>query len=98
MVSRGDASALQQILERCLQYHESKGINQFYYAFPTKWARAYRSFWRDGTPSLRKYRIEDLCIIEANKVPSDTMIWDHIVHQVIVPVDLTLRRSVWANT
>jgi hypothetical protein len=97
MVSNGDPSKLQQCLDKCLEHYESRGITQFYYAFPQKWARAYRSFWKAGAPLLRKYTIEDRCVIEARKRPIDPFIWEHILHEIVVPVPFLLRRSYVQN-
>lgn len=93
MVSSGEPRALQVCLEQCLQHYEALGIFQFYYAFPEKWARAYRSFWRSGAPSLRKYVIEDIERIEPNKRPINPMVWADILHEQIVKIPLLLRRS-----
>jgi hypothetical protein len=94
MVSAQDnPRALRDCLETCLAHYESQGVRQFYYAFPNKWARAYRTFWREGAPLLRRYTIEDRCIIEANKKPTDAWIWKHVLHETVVPVDFLLRRS-----
>lgn len=84
---------LHPCLQRCLEHYEAAGIQQFFYAFPKKWARAYRSFWRDSTPALRRYRIEDIGAIDPYKVPTDAWIWEHILHETVVPVPLLLRRS-----
>lgn len=93
MISSGDPKQLHLCLEFCLQEFEERGIRQFYYAFPQKWARAYRSFWKDGCPTLRKYTIEDRCVIPARKVSPDPFIWEHILHECVVPVPFLLRRS-----
>ena len=98
MVSDGDPSWLQLALDACLEHYEARGVNQFYYAFPQKWARAYRSFWKAGVPRLRKYVIEDITVIDSHKVNADPFIWNHILHQVVVPVAFALRRSVYTPT
>jgi hypothetical protein len=85
-------------LDACLEHYEARGVNQFYYAFPQKWARAYRSFWKAGVPRLRKYVIEDITVIDSHKVNADPFIWNHILHQVVVPVAFLLRRSVYTPT
>ncbi len=92
MISNGDPKYLRACLEYCLQHYESHGVAQFYYAFPQKWARAYRSFWREGAESLRKYTIEDCKVIEPYAIPDD-FVWEHILHQIVVPVPFLLRRS-----
>jgi len=84
---------LHPCLERCLEHYEAMGIGQFFYAFPKKWAKAYRLFWRASVPALRRYRIEDVGEIDPYKVPTDPWIWEHILHETVVPVPLLLRRS-----
>lgn len=93
MISNGDPRQLQNCLEYLLQEFESRNIYQFWYAFPEKWARAYRSFWKSGAPSLRKYTIKDCLILEARKIPTDDFAWKHILHECVVPVNLLLRKS-----
>lgn len=93
MVSDGEPEHLQKALDKCLEHYEERGVNQFYYAFPQKWARAYRSFWKAGIPRLRKYQIEDISVIDSHKVSTDPFVWNHILHQVVVPVAFLLRRS-----
>jgi len=93
MVSGGDPKPLRSCLQFCLDHYETRGVFQFYYAFPEKWARSYRSFWKDGVEELRKYKIEDVRVIEANKVCSDEFTWNHVLHQSVVPVPFLLRRS-----
>lgn len=93
MISSGDPKQLQACLEQLLQEFEAKGKYQFWYAFPEKWARAYRSFWKSGAPSLRKYTIEDVAVIPARKKVDDQFIWNNILHECVVPVPLLLRRS-----
>lgn len=92
MVSSGNPKELHYCLDQCLAHYESVGIYQFFYAFPEKWARAYRSFWREGVDRLKKYTIEDVSIIEANK-RSDPWIWEHVMHEYVAPVSLLLRKS-----
>lgn len=93
MISSGNPKQLYSCLDFCLQEFESRNIKQFYYAFPQKWARSYRSFWKDGCPTLRKYTIEDITVIEARKIPTDPFIWNNILHECVVPVPFLLRRS-----
>lgn len=93
MISNGDPDRLRACLQACLEHYEQQGVNQFYYAFPEKWARAYRSFWKAGTPSLRKYVIEDICVIQPRQRPQSQFIWEHVLHEYIVPVPFLLRRS-----
>lgn len=94
MVSRGNPNHLRQLLDHCLQYHEQqKGITQFYYAFPIKWARAYRTFWRETSPTLQRYAIQDLETIEARRIPRNKWIWDHVLHMTVIQFDLMVRRS-----
>lgn len=93
MVSSESPKHLQECLKACILEFESRGIYKFYYAFPAKWARAYKSFWRDSVDELKKYKIEDLCILEAKKRPNENWIWEHILHEFIMPVNLLLRLS-----
>lgn len=93
MVSSGDPKDLHSCLDACLVHYESMGITQFFYAFPQKWARAYRSFWKSGIERLRAYTISDICVIEELKVPADPWVWEHILHNIVVQVPLLLRRS-----
>lgn len=93
MISSGDPKTLRLCLQKCLELFEERGITQFYYAFPEKWARAYRSFWKDGSPLLRRYTIEDVAVIEARKRPNDPFLWEHILKEVVVPVPFLVRRS-----
>ena len=93
MISSGDPKQLYGCLDYCLEHFEAKGITQFYYAFPQKWARAYKSFWKEGVPRLRKYTIADINVIEAKKIPNDPWIWQNVLHEVVVPVPFLLRRS-----
>jgi len=93
MISDGDPKHLQECLEHCLQVFESRDIKKFYYAFPQKWARAYRSFWKDGALTLKKYTISDICVLEAYKIPSEHWIWEHVLHNIVIPVPLLLRLS-----
>lgn len=92
MISDGRPTNLHPCLDACLEHYEARGVTQFYYAFPQKWARAYKSFWRDSVPRLRKYTIEDKQVIEANRKP-EQWIWEHVMHEYIAPVPLLLRRS-----
>ena len=92
------AKALHRLLNTCLDIYEQRNITEFWYAFPNKWARAYRSFWKQSTPLLRKYTIEDVCIIAENRIPADPFIWEEILHQCVVPVPFLLRRSYVAKT
>ncbi len=93
MIASGDPKTLRECLEFCLNHYEAQGVFQFYYAFPNKWARTYRSFWKDGSPTLRKYTIEDKYIIEPNKIPTDKWVWETILHSTVVPVEFLVRRS-----
>jgi len=93
MVSDGEAKHLQACLEECLRYYEARGVQKFYYAFPKKWAKAYKTFWKEGAPSLRKYVISDIGIIDAYVVPSEHWIWEHVLHKIVIPVPLLLRMS-----
>lgn len=93
MIASGDPKQLQAVLQAVLVHFESIGVTQFWYAFPAKWARAYRSFWKRGAPALRKYTIEDIDTIQPYRVPTDAWIWEHILHRVVVPVPFLLRRS-----
>ena len=92
MISSVKPTDLHECLDACLNHYEALGITQFYYAFPQKWARAYRSFWRNKVERLRKYTISDEIIIEANRRPTQ-WIWEHVMHEYIAPVNLLLRRS-----
>jgi hypothetical protein len=98
MISTGEPQRLRDCLQHCLEYYENRGVNQFYYAFPEKWARAYRSFWKAGTPNLRRYVIEDQCVIQPRQRPADQFVWEHILHEYIVPVPFLLRRSYYTPT
>lgn len=93
MISSGDPKQLQACLEQLLQEFEARGVYQFWYVFPEKWARAYRSFWKSGCVSLRKYTIEDVEVVAARKRPASTFVWQHVLHECVVPVSLLLRRS-----
>jgi hypothetical protein len=93
MISSGDPKPLRDCLNFCLEHYEAYGIKQFYYAFPKKWARAYKSFWKEGIPRLQPYIVEDVHFIEANTVVEDPFIWKHIVHEMVLPVPFLLRRS-----
>jgi hypothetical protein len=93
MISAGDPKPLRDCLSFCLEHYESYGIKQFYYAFPEKWARAYKSFWKDGSPALRSYKIEDVCTLDSNTIAEDPFIWKHIIHEVVLPVPFLIRRS-----
>lgn len=93
MVSSGTPADLHQCLDQCLMYYEDRGVFCFYYAFPQKWARAYRSFWRSSIPRLQKYVISDVQVIEPRKKVADPWIWEHIMHQTVVKVPLLLRKS-----
>jgi hypothetical protein len=93
MVSDENPRNLRVCLEHLLQFYESRGAYQFYYAFPLKWARAYRSFWKDGSETLRKYTIEDVTVIQPNRVPQDPWIWENVLHEIVIPTSLLVRRS-----
>lgn len=92
-ISSGKPTELHACLDACLAHYEAQGVMKFYYAFPQKWARAYRSFWRNGIERLQKYTIKDIQVIEANKRPPEPWIWEHIMHEYIAPVPLLLRQS-----
>lgn len=93
MISSGDPTQLHHCLDFCLAHYEAQGAPCFYYAFPQKWARAYKSFWRESIPRLQKYTIEDIMIIEKNKIPKDEWVWNNVLHEQIVPVSFLLRKS-----
>lgn len=93
MVSDHDPKHLYPCLESCLIYYESIGIKQFYYAFPSKWARAYQSFWKQGVPSLKKYTIEDIELVKANKKTNTDFIWKNVMNCYVSPVSLLIRKS-----
>lgn len=88
-----DLARLPVCLARCLEHFEAQQIFQFYYAFPQKWARAYKSFWRDEIPRLATYAIDDIAVLEPYKIPTQRWIWRDVLHETVVPVPLLLRRS-----
>ena len=93
MVADGDPKELRECLSACLKHYESLKVTKFYYAFPAKWARAYRSFWRDGAADLRKYTIEDVCVVEPYKKLADPLLWEHVMHETVLAIPLMIRRS-----
>ncbi len=93
MISSGDPSNLHACLDACLERYEALGVNEFYYAFPEKWARAYKNYWRESIPRLQRYVIEDILVIPPRAIPQEDWIWEHILHNTVVPVGFLLRRS-----
>ena len=93
MISNFDPTTLQYCLNSCIQEMENRGIFKFYYAFPKKWARSYKSFWKDGSELLKKYVVTDIGEVESDKIPKDKWIWENIIYKVIVPAKLLIRCS-----
>ena len=93
MIGGGDAEALRACLDRCLEVMEDQGVFEFYYAFPKKWGRLYRSFWKSGVVRLRKYVVTDIVDIPKCKRPADEFVWKEVVKQYMSPVNLTVRKS-----
>lgn len=93
MVGGGDSGALHIALDKCLELMEAKGITSFYYAFPQKWSRLYRSFWKSGVDRLRKYTIEDIELIAPGARPVNNWVWDNVMHNNISPMPILARKS-----
>lgn len=95
MVNSTSVDTLKDCLAECIAYYERQNIFKFYYAFPQKWQRAYRSIWREHVPALQKYTVNDLWVLPANRRPPQDWIWQDILHEIVVPVPLLLRCSVY---
>jgi hypothetical protein len=93
MISDTKPQNLRVCLQACLKELEARGIYKFYYAFPKKWARAYRSFWKDGSEALRKYVITDIAEVVPYKIPTNKWVWENVLYKVIVPANLLIRES-----
>jgi hypothetical protein len=97
MIGGGDAETLQMALDKCLELMEAKGITTFYYAFPQKWARLYKSFWKSGCLRLRKYTIQDVDKVSPGAIPKDTWVWENVMHKYVSPMPLLIRKSFVQN-
>ena len=93
MIGGGDAAALQQALEKCLELMEAQGVHSFYYAFPQKWARLYKSFWKNGCTRLRKYTISEIEVVPPGKMAKDPWVWKNVMHEYVSPMPLLIRKS-----
>ena len=93
MIASGDPRSLHVCLDYCLEHYEAQAINMFYYAFPAKWERAYRSFWRNSVPRLKRYVQTGGTLLHPYIIPKDEFVWESILHQVVVPVPLLLKTS-----
>jgi hypothetical protein len=94
MIGGGSIKHLHMALDYCLEYMESQNCFEFYYAFPEKWARMYRSFWKSGVDRLRKYQITDLAVVKENVMPNiDRWVWENVLKEYLPAAPLLIRKS-----
>ncbi len=77
-----------------IHYAESRGIYEFWYALPNRYAKAHARVWRRLIPSLRPYHREDMVLVPRLTRPADEAIWKLLMSSTISQFDMLVRKNI----